>query len=180
MATRSARFHFVCDKAPQGLDFNHPVPESLVNPLSKVREESSFAERFRHAILPFIKEHEAACRAASNPFCVSCGSPITTVLQTPMSYLHKADDPHVAVLVGSVCGKVECEIETRQAIQEEMLEAGTRREAEVGGTCCAVCGTREQVKGCGRCKAVGYCGKDHQRADWKRHKRECVHMAGES
>ena len=53
-----------------------------------------------------------------------------------MSYLHKAGDPHVAVIVSGVCGKVECEIETRQAIQEEMLEAGAGHESEVAGTCC--------------------------------------------
>ncbi|KAH7248426.1 hypothetical protein B0J15DRAFT_376832, partial [Fusarium solani] len=113
---------FLCDKVAEGLNFSYLVPESLITPLSKAREESSFHDRFRRAILPFMKEHEAACRAASNPICGSCGSPITAVLQTPMSYLHKAGDPYVAVIVSGVCGKVECEIETRQAIQEEMLE----------------------------------------------------------
>jgi hypothetical protein len=179
MTTRAVRFQFLCDKVAEGLNFSHPVPESLITPLSKARKESSFHDRFRRAILPFMKEHEAACRAASNPICGSCGSPITAVLQTPMSYLHKAGDPHVAVIVSGVCGKVECEIETRQAIQEEMLEAGAGHESEVAGTCCVICGTREQIKRCGRCKTVGYCGKDHQRADWKRHKRVCVHQDAE-
>ena len=99
MATRPIRFQFLCDKVVEGLNFNHPVPESLVIPLSKIRQESSFADRFRHAVLPFMKEHEAACSPAFDPLCVSCGSPITTVLQTPMSYLHKVGDPHGTVNV---------------------------------------------------------------------------------
>ncbi|KAK7423044.1 hypothetical protein QQX98_001334 [Neonectria punicea] len=57
--------------------------------------------------------------------------------RTPMSYLHKAGDPRIEVIVNGVCGKAECESETRQAIQEEMIEAGAGGEAEVGGTCCA-------------------------------------------
>ncbi|KAJ3500258.1 hypothetical protein NM208_g17185 [Fusarium decemcellulare] len=137
MTARPVRFQFICDKAPEGLDFDHPVPESLITPLSKAREESSFHDRFQRAILPFMKEHEAACRTASNPLCGSCGSPITTVLQTPMSYLHEARDPRVAVVVSGVCGKVECEIKTRQAIQEEMVEVGAGHESEVAGTYCA-------------------------------------------
>ena len=174
MATRTVRFQFICDNAIQGLNFNHPLPESLIIPLSKVQEQDSFGDRFERAVLPFMKEHEGACRAASDPVCVSCGSPITTVLQTPMSCLHKVDDPYVAVIVSGVCGDVECEIQTRQAIQEEMLEAGAGREAEVEGTVCAVCGTRKQIQRCGRCKAVAYCGKDHQRVHWKIHKESCV------
>lgn len=115
-----------------------------------------------------MNEREAACRRASNPFCVSWGSLITTVLQTPMSYLHKEGDPCVAVIVSGVYGEVECEIQTRQAFEEEMLEAGAGHEAEVGATGCAVCGTREQIKKCGRCKVVG------AEKITGRHKRVCV------
>jgi hypothetical protein len=74
MATRTVRFQFVCDNVPEGLDFDHLMPESLIISLSKAREEFSFADRFHRAILPVMKEHEAACRAASNPFCRSCES----------------------------------------------------------------------------------------------------------
>ncbi|RMI97938.1 hypothetical protein CDV36_016172 [Fusarium kuroshium] len=56
MATRLIRFQFLCDKVVEGLNFNHPVPESLVIPLSKIRQESSFADRFRHAVLAAFHE----------------------------------------------------------------------------------------------------------------------------
>jgi hypothetical protein len=38
---------------------------------------------------------------------------------------------------------------------------------------CHVC--REPAeKGCGACRGIKYCGKDHQRQDWPRHKLECT------
>lgn len=39
---------------------------------------------------------------------------------------------------------------------------------------CFVCGRTIQLKGCSKCKAVKYCGRDHQILDWKRgHKKVC-------
>lgn len=38
---------------------------------------------------------------------------------------------------------------------------------------CVVCGVLADLK-CGGCKNVVYCGKDHQRVDWKSgHKNQC-------
>ncbi|KAH7119203.1 hypothetical protein EDB81DRAFT_806703 [Dactylonectria macrodidyma] len=151
MATCPVRFQFSCDNIPEGLNFTHEISKSLVRPLSHARQDDSYAYRFQRAVLPFLKEHEPVCRAASNPFCGICGSPIATVLQTPMSFLHKEGDPYVGVLVSG----------TRQAIQEEMFEVGAGAEARVGAVVCAVCGKMEGIRKCGRCKAVAYCGKEH-------------------
>ncbi len=38
---------------------------------------------------------------------------------------------------------------------------------------CAFCGT-EAGKKCGKCKAVFYCGVEHQKKDWTRHKKDCL------
>jgi len=40
------------------------------------------------------------------------------------------------------------------------------------GTTCMLCPVSEALKTC-RCSYVRYCGKDHQRADWKAHKLIC-------
>ncbi|WP_052556599.1 zinc finger MYND domain-containing protein [Enhygromyxa salina] len=37
---------------------------------------------------------------------------------------------------------------------------------------CAVCG-KSTIQRCARCAAVFYCGKEHQRRDWARHKKLC-------
>ncbi|KAI8396455.1 hypothetical protein FOFC_21086, partial [Fusarium oxysporum] len=62
------RLPFLWDKAVEGLSFNNPAPESLITAVSEGRQESSFAGFYLRAILSFMQEHEASCRAASNPF----------------------------------------------------------------------------------------------------------------
>ncbi|KAF2188755.1 hypothetical protein K469DRAFT_702447 [Zopfia rhizophila CBS 207.26] len=131
-------------------------------------------------------EHEAACLAASNPRCQNCGLSTVKVLQTPMSWLHIVDEPYIHVLVNSVCDKSECEMQTRQQIQDIMAEVTTEvQEAEelagrlrntVEILLCKVCG-ETNAKRCARCKVVGYCGKEHQKADWKVHKRDCASVS---
>uniref|UniRef100_A0A7S2UNG7 MYND-type domain-containing protein n=1 Tax=Attheya septentrionalis TaxID=420275 RepID=A0A7S2UNG7_9STRA len=40
--------------------------------------------------------------------------------------------------------------------------------------CCAACGIdTTMIRGCSRCRTVGYCGRDCQRGHWKDHKRVC-------
>ncbi len=39
---------------------------------------------------------------------------------------------------------------------------------------CAVCSSTERLLTCSRCKRVDYCSRDHQKADWKRHKHLCI------
>jgi hypothetical protein len=44
---------------------------------------------------------------------------------------------------------------------------------------CQVCGKTEGIKKCGRCNTIGYCGKEHQKADWRAHKKRCIAARGE-
>jgi hypothetical protein len=128
-----------------------------------------------------MKEHEAICRATSNPRCGNCGSPTAKILQTPMSWLHVVDDPFVSIWVDPVCAKGECEIETRQQIQSMMaaiVGEGENPGASEPSTSveiipCKVCGKTEATKKCAQCKVLAYCGKVHQKADWKDHKKIC-------
>jgi len=184
MATRPVRFDFQTEL--QGtLTYIHNVPSSLVTPTAQAAQhEPEYVKKFVSTIQPIMLEHEAACRAASNPKCQSCGSPATTVLQTPMSWLHIVEKPFVSVCVNPVCSKKECEIRERQQIQNMMTEViEDSRVQGVGGPenpveilPCKVCGGTEKTMRCGRCKVVAYCGKEHQKADWKVHKRVCAPM----
>lgn len=40
-------------------------------------------------------------------------------------------------------------------------------------TQCAVCGVAASLK-CSGCQGIVYCGKEHQKAHWKTHKKTCV------
>jgi len=106
-----------------------------------------------------------------------------------MSWLHIVEEPFVNVWVNPVCNKSECEMRDRQRIQDMMaLVAGDSQGqgAKTGAGIpenileilpCNVCGETEKTMRCGRCKVVAYCGKEHQKADWKVHKRVCASLA---
>jgi len=189
MATCPVRFDFHTDL--QGtLKYIHNVPCSLVTPDAEATQRNpEYAKNFVSTIQPIMKEHEAACRTATVPKCQSCDSPTVKILQTPMSWLHIVDKPFVSVYVHPVCNKNECEIRVRQQIQnmiteiiEETRIPGVKRiagepENSVEILPCKVCGETEKTMRCARCKVVAYCGKEHQKADWKVHKRICASFA---
>ena len=40
-------------------------------------------------------------------------------------------------------------------------------------TGCYVCGKESDLEQCSQCKVVSYCGREHQREDWRAHKVAC-------
>jgi hypothetical protein len=40
----------------------------------------------------------------------------------------------------------------------------------VGGKCCAVCASTQELRKCGQCKSVWYCNVEHQKQHWPSHK----------
>ncbi len=61
-------------------------------------------------------------------------------------------------------------------VQEaDELDSSLRNTVEI--LPCKVCGETGKTKRCGRCKVVAYCGKEHQKADWKVHKKICASLA---
>src|SRR5438105_2600196 len=121
MATLPARFEFLCENAPEKLKYIHNIPRRLINPDSQAtQQDAGYVDLFVKTLQPIMNEHEADCRAASNPLCGNCGSPTIKVLLTPMSWLHIVEDPFVNIWVNPVCAKGECEIQMRQQIQGMM------------------------------------------------------------
>ncbi|KAH7021704.1 hypothetical protein B0J12DRAFT_393208 [Macrophomina phaseolina] len=183
MATCLARFEFHCAKAPEKLKFIHNIPRSLViADAQAAQDDPGYVNSFVSVLQPITEEHEAACRAASNPLCGNCGSHTAKILYTPMSWLHTVEDPFVSIWVDPVCGKGECEIRTRQQIQgmmstivqENQSERVSAPRAPMEIMPCKICGKTEATKRCARCQVVAYCGKEHQKADWKVHKQICT------
>lgn len=50
-------------------------------------------------------------------------------------------------------------------------ECGVGCRSKLSG--CAVCGISGQLLRCSRCKNILYCSSEHQKLDWKRHKKQC-------
>jgi MYND finger len=185
MAACPVRFEFYCGE--EELKYVHNVPRNLVTAgVQAAQKDAGYGNLFLNTLQPIIKEHEAACLANSNAFCENCGSPRVTALQTPMSWLQNVGDPFVAIWVNPVCGKDKCQTQVRQQVQEIMAEVvaeGQGRRAPGPSTsveilACRICWKTEGTMRCGRCKVAAYCGREHQRADWKAHKKSCMPKDG--
>jgi hypothetical protein len=103
--------------------------------------------------------------------CFICDQPSTMVATSPALLLDHAS-PWVNVLMHPVCSTT-CHGVVAVQVQLEMAEL---EEAKANGSLyrCDVCGKQEDTVKCGRCRMAFYCGKAHQRQDWKNgHKPIC-------
>ncbi|XP_064599749.1 LOW QUALITY PROTEIN: prolyl hydroxylase EGLN3-like [Liolophura sinensis] len=50
---------------------------------------------------------------------------------------------------------------------------GVRDAIQLNVNVCQLCGTLENLQLCGGCRKTWYCSKDHQKSDWKEHKKAC-------
>ncbi len=171
------RFEFYCNGGEKTLRFMHDIPQDLVRQSQLSGGGSAYDDQIVATVAPIVKARAQACRDASGAWCESCGSRATDVLQHTMSWLHRVSDPAIGVYVCAVCEQGACEMAIRQELGDIMGEI--RRDANNGaGLCreglfCKVCGKATGVKKCGGCLTVGYCNREHQRADWKIHKTVC-------
>ena len=177
MSLCPVRVEFNCEDTFHILSFTHHLPRSLLPVDSRViTRDCEYAVLLERVVLPILNEHEVACRGASSPLCGACGSARTQILQTPITIIQDVDDLCLSVWVNSLCDKAECEAQTKKDMDNIM---GKLREQLSDEMCsetkaCKVCGKSVGMKRCARCKAVAYCGTEHQRQDWKIHKRFCV------
>lgn len=178
MTTRPVRFELMCDK--EHLEYNFPLPTTPVRPDRPTTKPNSptaslqplfhsYETKKKPAPLHPVRNAEFAAHPARNPH------------DSPMSWLHLVDDPFVKVIASPTCQKGECVVKMRQKIQVMMMELaekgsklrpeGPKKSFEVLPR--GFCGQVGKTLKCGHCKAVGYCGKEHQKKDWKKHKAVC-------
>lgn len=177
MSTRDTLFKFHCRNdhgLNQTLEFVHPIPSSLITTTG--HDDPSYLPRFSQAIVPILLQHGAACQAASSTKCEVCASPPVKVVQTPISLLYLVKNPLVDCFVTAVCEKADCATKARKTTdmraREEFkgdVEPDVGREVML----CGACGRVDNVKKCGGCGVVAYCGKECQKKDWEMHKQVC-------
>lgn len=126
MATCSVRFEFWFDRGSNKLEFIHDFPNSLITACpgrsATAQSDGAYPDLFLHALRSITKTHEADCLAASNDYCGICGFPTEDILQIPLSWLHKPEDPYIALWVSAICGSKDCKIYTQQRAQAEITE----------------------------------------------------------
>ncbi|GME49153.1 Ubiquitin carboxyl-terminal hydrolase 18 [Neofusicoccum parvum] len=197
LPTTPIPFHFLIRTAaptPAGpgagtkLRYTHPVPTALLGP--SPADDAATQELFVDVLSEVLGAHQEECRAEAERACEACGLEAGEVLLTPVSFLHVEEGAppaygsdeggrRVEVLVTPVCGREGCAEEARGRMRVAM-------EGEGGGAAlqgpedprCRVCGRGEGTMKCAGCGVVRYCGRECQRADWKReHKRVCAMYA---
>jgi hypothetical protein len=168
---------FNCENTFHTLSFTHHFPRGLVPVDSRViTGDCEYAVLLKRVVLPILNEHEVACRAASSSLCGACGSATTQILQTPIFIIQNIDGPFLSVWVHSLCDKADCEAQ----IKEDMDSIMGKLREQLSDEMCSetkaykVGGKSVAIRRCARCKTVAYCGNEHQRKDWKIHKRFCV------
>ena len=186
MATRSIPFQFDCwagADIKKSIVFNRDIPDCLVTLGCPVfQQNATLSQLFTKEIEDAIIHHFEACNAACAPSCKCCGSAATNTLHEPQSFLFLPTGPFVGIGVYPVCERKGCNDQIRQEIQERRnagIGLAFQRDS-TGCLPCKVCGTAYGTRKCGRCLAVAYCGKQHQREDWPTHKGGCVEKAAVS
>ncbi|KAM4067861.1 MYND finger domain-containing protein [Hirsutella rhossiliensis] len=165
MATCNVSVEFWCEFGATELKYKHSIPKTLVTQVGQARPNHAASALFLQWIRPILREHEAARFYRAR-------------------YRTYTQRPFVLVVVSSFCGKEGCEIRTRQEMQDTMAEAG-----QAGGNKGATQmqgqdaqSTEEGLPGlwrdggarrCSRCLTVAYCSRQHQKEDWKVHKKGC-------
>lgn len=118
MTTCSVRFEFWCREATEKLEYSHRFPSSLVSSATELRTDNYYTTAFMCALRPIAAAHGVACFSASSKHCDHCGSPVSGILHTPISWLHKVGDPYIALWVSAICTKDECAEQTHQRVQD--------------------------------------------------------------
>lgn len=183
MATTNANFQLLCrnPENPTGrwcsLTFTHPLPsEVCVEPTKEIEGQ------LKAVLIPIFRSHNPEVLRVSQKNCVYCTSPASAVNYTPVSYLHTTD-PHIGALATVVCSSVKCQTEVHNDTQHIARRVNSGEDIinfEKGPKirCCGCFEIKSNLKHCGGCRKVVYCGEACQRKDWGRHRPACTVAPG--
>jgi hypothetical protein len=123
-SSQRVRIQFFLGTTDEELSVTHDIPRWLVSEADTAHSDRSYTKQFLESMNPILKQRESACKSACGPACGICGQPTRDILQTPMSWLQRKQDPFVGVWVSPLCGNGKCEFLTRKDIWETMSEVG--------------------------------------------------------
>jgi hypothetical protein len=167
----------------QVFNFSHRPPYALridVSPVSNRPALVAFMDQIVH-------EHHRELLAAYPWKCGECGLPATTLYHHPTSMLHHDDDPRIRNFSRPICFEGTPCWHGYQRRISYANEMATRQfeDVDVQSFCsssirCGYCAKADVIDGdtlkrCGKCKAIRYCSRECQAADWPNHKKVCRH-----
>lgn len=122
MATCSVRIEFWCKEATEKLKYTHSFPKHLVADATISKNDDAYTSSFFLALQPITAAHGLACFRVSSQVCDHCGSTASGILHTPISWLHKPEDPYIALWVSAICAQDGCTEQTQERVQDMISE----------------------------------------------------------
>lgn len=186
MATTSVLFQFhwaYGNSTKPVLEARHQISTSAVlqKPEGQLPQDPDAFYLFQLTAGPMIFSHtmelvQAAAR--SNITCVLCAQPSTTITCALAPGWDNASNLFVKIDVFTLCPKEECKHGFTKRVQAT-IDTGEDLDIQRASIAkhCPICFANEGLKFCQRCKVTAYCGKEHQKEDWKEHKKSCEKWA---
>jgi hypothetical protein len=147
--------------------------------LKAAEAEGAWRQVIQDCTKPIKINHLEEFIATAGPACVICDKPKTTILYDEQSYLYDKEDLRIFHKVLPFCGSMKCQDEHAKQITAaaDVLRANRQVGEESQLNACRVCGKKENLMKCARCRAVAYCRKECQKNDWAVHKIICQAVA---
>jgi hypothetical protein len=147
---------------------------------------------FSSVVIPLVQPHIDQLFFLSISLkknCAVCGALPVDIIPCTMPFLHMVEDPSIQIHAIPLCDKAECmrvhqerlaaepkRIDDRPEVQAYRASRPGSQNSKIIPTC-NICHKSEGAKLCQKCKTIAYCGKEHQKEDWKAHKKVCASLA---
>ncbi|KAM4064181.1 MYND finger domain-containing protein [Hirsutella rhossiliensis] len=167
MATCNVSVEFWCEFGATELKYKHSIPKTLVT----------------QWIRPILREHEAACRKAAG-----CAARAAADSQRRFYRARYRTYTQRGRLCSWSCrrsaAKKDAKLGRGRKCRTRWQRRGRRAETRARRKCkgrmrraqrkvCRGCGEMAGARRCSRCLTVAYCSRQHQKEDWKVHKKGC-------
>jgi hypothetical protein len=175
MATRKVRLHFTpLSTVAPAWDVAHDVPADLITSFQE-EKSASYQLRFGETMTKVCTQYQDAMNTRCGPTCGVCDLAPTTYGKSFCISQLAAPEPYVLMGIVPTCGTPECR-EGASSLVQMFREEYRQHDSQ---SACKVCGKLDGTMRCAKCKEVRYCSVEHQKEDWKKHKKVCWTLAAD-